>query len=207
MTSWVLVGGGAFAREVIGWIRSDAQGGASTVRGYVAQEADAGMDAYGVAWLGKPSAFQPVADDQLLLVIGDPAAKRKVVGELAAHHDLFASFVHSSALVHFTAKLGVGVVVCPRSVVSADARIGDFVTINLMCSIGHDVVLGDYSNLSAHVDLTGYVQVGEDAFFGSGARVLPRVKIGERARVGAGATVVRSLAPDTSVYTTPAKRI
>ena len=201
---WVLAGGGAFAREVVGWMRMD---GAAAFRGYVDEKEDGALTAYGLPWLGRPAAFQADPGDQLLLVIGDPGFKKKVVGEMSAWLPQFASFVHSSALIHPTAKLGAGCVICPRSVVSADAEVGDFVHVNLMSTVGHDVRLGSYSTLSAHVDLTGRVGVGEGVFFGSGARVLPGVQLGAQCRVGAGATVVRNLAAGVTVYTAAAKRL
>jgi len=204
-TTYVLVGGGAFARELVGWLRLDQP--SAVVRGYLGAHEEPGMARYSLPWLGTVEQYTPAPTDRLLMAIGDPAAKRQVVETLAQRRAEFASFTHSSAVIHPGAVLGRGVVVCPNGVVSADADVGDFVCINLASTVGHDVVLGAFSTLSAHVDLTGRVQVGQGVFFGSGARAVPDVRIGANARVGAGATVMRTVADGSTVYAPPAKRL
>lgn len=204
----ILVGAGSFGRELINWAYDVAEQGGSAFSGYLdaTQNVLAGS-AYALPWLGTPDDFVPQPGDQLVLAIADPAAKQAVAGKLRAKGACFARLVHPTAVVARTAVLGEGVVLCPHSLVSADAQIGNFVAINAMASVGHDVVVGDYTTLSGHVDLTGFVQVGAGCFFGTGAKVLPKVKIGSRARIGAGATVMRAVPDEAVMYTMPAKRL
>jgi len=205
----VLVGAGAFARELVNWAEhAAALKGAPAISAFLDASAAAldGFD-YDLDYLGTIESYQPREGDRLVMAIGDPAAKRRIADDLLARGAQFAQVIHPSSVIARTARLGVGVVVCPQVVVSADAVIGDFVALNTMSSIGHDVEIGACTTLSAHVDLTGYVKVGEGCFFGSGARVLPKVSIGEGARIGAGATVMRKVAPGAVMYTTPAKKL
>jgi sugar O-acyltransferase (sialic acid O-acetyltransferase NeuD family) len=205
----ILVGGGAFSRELINWAdHAAAASGGVRVSAFLDDTGNAleGFD-YGLAYLGSIASYEPRPGDQLVLGISEPAAKKRIVGELTAKGAVFASLVHPTAVVARTAALGKGVVLCPYSVISADVVLGDFVAVNTLSSVGHDAVVGDYSTLSAHVDLTGRVKVGVSCFFGTGARVLPRVVVGDECRIGAGATVMRNVASSAVMYTMPAKKL
>lgn len=205
----ILVGAGAFARELINWAEHAAAAtGTPAITGFLDASAAAldGFD-YELEYLGTIENYQPREGDRLVMAIGDPGAKKRIAAELLARGAEFAQVIHPTAVIARTAKLGTGVVVCPHVVVSADATVGDFVALNTLSSVGHDVVIGACTTLSAHVDLTGSVNVGECCFFGSGARVVPKVKIGAEARIGAGATVLRTVAANAVMYTTPAKKL
>jgi sugar O-acyltransferase (sialic acid O-acetyltransferase NeuD family) len=206
---FILVGCGAFARELINWVDDLVELGRSIpLTGFLGENSEAfdGLP-YAVPYLGTIQSYTHQAGDLLLMGIGDPKVKKALYGELKAKCALFASLIHPSAVIAKTAKLGEGVVVCPHAFVSADAVVGELCAINGNSSVGHDVRLGSFSTLSSHVDLTGWVQVEECVFFGSGARVLPRVKIGYGARIGAGAVVMRTVPADTVMFTPPAKRL
>lgn len=205
----ILVGAGAFARELINWAEhAAAQGGTPPITAFLDASAVAleSFD-YGLEYLGPIESYQPREGDGLVMAIGDPVAKKRVATDLLARGAAFAQLIHPSAVIARTARLGAGVTVCPHAVISADAVVGDFVAINTLSSIGHDVVVGAYTTVSGHVDLTGSVQVGEGCFFGTGARVVPRVSIGAGARIGAGATVLRSVPDGAVMFTTPAKKL
>ncbi len=204
----ILMGAGSFGRELINWAYDAAAQGGKAFSGYLDANMNAlDKDVYALPWLGTFDDFEPQEGDELVLAIADPVAKRTVVEKMRAKGGRFARLIHPSAVVARTAVLGEGVVLCPHSLVSADARVGDFVAVNAMSSVGHDVVIGAYATLSGHVDLTGFVQVGEGCFFGTGAKVLPKVKIGARAKIGAGATIMRSVPEDAVMYVPPAKRL
>jgi sugar O-acyltransferase (sialic acid O-acetyltransferase NeuD family) len=205
----ILVGCGAFARELINWVEDLVDLKKSIpISGFLDDNPDAlSTFNYAIPCLGAVQSYMPRPGDQLLMSIGDPQVKRKLFIELKAKGGSFAQLIHPSAVIARSASLGEGVVVCPQAIVSADARVGDLCVINGNASVGHDVKLGSFSTLSSHVDLTGWVQVDECVFFGSGARVLPKVKIGLGARIGAGAIVMRSVAAGAVMYAQPAKRL
>lgn len=205
----ILVGGGAFARELINWAESvPIDGATQSIDGYL-DEVDGALASqnYQIPYLGRVQDFSPQTGDLLLMAIGGPLAKKRVFEELKAKGANFITLIHPSSVVARTARLGEGVVVCPQAFISADAVVGDMVAINSFASVGHDVVLGSFCTLSSHVDLTGWVQVEERVFFGSGARVLPKVKIRSGATIGAGANVMRSVPEDAVMYAQPAKKL
>ncbi|QWD34036.1 acetyltransferase [Polynucleobacter paneuropaeus] len=205
----ILVGGGAFAREVINWtdhVYNKVRGG--SIKGFLDENPNAldGFD-YQVPYLGKIDSFHPVQGDKLLMAVGDPFDKKRIFEMFKKRNAQFIQIIHPTAVIANSAKLGEGVVVCPQAFISADAVIGDAVAINGCTSIGHDVVVGNYCTFSSHVDLTGWVKIAECVFFGTGARVLPKVKIAFGARIGAGAVIMRSVAENGVMYAPPAKKL
>ncbi len=204
---YIVVGGGGFGREVACWVMDLAsRGGGGRVVGFLDDDVKntAGFPP-GVAYLGGIDSYAPRAEEELLLSIGDPKIKQRIVAKLKGRGAHFASLAHPTVVIALTATLGEGVVLCPYAVVSANAQVGDFVTVNICSSVGHDVRIGAFSTLSAHDDLTGGVLLAERVMVGSGARVLPGVHVGADAVIGAGAVVVRNVAAGTTVYALPAK--
>lgn len=205
----ILVGGGAFARELINWAEQlDGSIRENLIAGFL-DDNPCALDDFGykIPYLGRIEDFYPNERDELLMAIGDPFQKKLIFEMFKKKNGKFSQLIHSTAIIANTAQLGEGVVICPHSFISADAIVGDVVTINGCSSIGHDVIVGSFCTLSSHVDLTGWVNVDECVFFGSGATVLPRVKISLGARIGAGAVVVRSVAENEVMYAQPAKRL
>lgn len=207
--SFIVVGAGAFAREVISWIEAACAAGlAADIKGYVSDPAHGLLpDHYGLVWLGSVADHTPSDADEHIMAISNPTFKRPVAEALLAKGAVFGTFAHPSVAIARTARIGRGGVLCPHVMVSADAVVDDFVTLNTHATVGHDSHIGAMCTLSSHVDITGHVQVGEAVFFGSGARVLPKLKVGDRARVGAGAVVMRSVPAEATVYAPPAKRL
>ena len=205
----VIIGAGGFSREVICWAEDAARAGtAPPIRGYLVDPEFPGISpTYGLPRLAGLDDYSPVPGDGCVIAVSDPGIKRDMVQRLRSRGAWFATVVHPTAVVARTAVLGEGVVVCPHAGIAPDTVLGDFVTFNAMSTLGHDSRLGDYSTLSGHVDITGWVTVGEGVFFGSGARVLPGLTIGNGARIGAGAVIVRSVPEQTTMYTSPARRL
>lgn len=203
----VIVGAGAFGRELMCWAESAA--GASWDRLAWVDDNPNALSGFDYPWpcIGSLATFQPQPNDLCVVAAGEPSTKRLLVTALRSSGARFATLVHPTAVVARTARLGEGNILCPLSFVSADARLGDFVTVNGLSSVGHDVVLGDFSTLSAHVDLTGGVTVGEDSFFGTGAKVVPGVRIGRQARIGAGTTIMRTVPDGATMFALPAKKL
>ena len=208
MTEYVLVGGGAFAREIFDWFTPDLTEVGDRFCGYL-DDGDQPFRAYGrdLPKLGDTHGYKPHPGQRLVMAVGDPAGKRALATRLTTLGGLFATLVHPRAWIAASARLGQGAVIGPFSNVSSDCQGGDFVTLNAHASIGHDVQVGDYSTLSCYVDLMGGVTVGAASFFGSGSRVLPGVQVGEACMIGAGAVVVRRAADGVTLYAAPARKL
>lgn len=181
----VIAGAGNFAREVAGWL--------SHIKvkpsGFLDDEAPGHR---------RIATYQRQPDEHVLVAIADPQHRELIVGNLKQRGAVFRGLELHLASTGVT--VGNGSVLCPMSLASCNAHIGDFVIINVMTSVGHDVLIGDYCTISSHVDLCGHVEIGRRVFIGSGARVMPGVKIGDDAKIGAGAVVVKDVPAVATVY-------
>ena len=143
----------------------------------------------------------------VVVTIGDPTIRRRVVDRLAAKGVRFATLIHPSAVVTPWVEIGEGTIVMARCTFTADIRIGRHVVFNPGCTVAHDVVVGDYAYISPGVNLSGRSAVDEACHIGTGASVIPGCRVGAGATVGAGAVVVRDVPPGLTVVGVPAREI
>lgn len=210
MQNIIIVGAGSFGRELCCWLEDIVTGKELRIAGFLDDTRDpaSALNAlYPYPLLGPIDRYSPKDGDVFVVAIAEPASKLRITSLLQKKGAAFFTLVHPTAVLARTARLGQGVIVCPFAMVSADSNVGDFVTINSYSSIGHDAVIGQGCTLSCHVDITGGVRIGEGVFFGSSASVLPQVEIGADARIGAGAVIMRKVAPGSTMYTMPAKKL
>ena len=206
VTDYVLVGGGAFARELHDWFTPSVHASGDRFIGYL-DDGHAPMRGTGhdLPQLGTIGSYHAEDSHRLVMAVSAPADKRQLAERFGAVR--FVSLVHPTAWVSASARIGQGVIIALNTDISANATVGDFATVNGYSSVGHDALLGDFATLSGYVDLTGYTEIGRETFVGSGARLLPKVKVGDRCKVGAGAIVVRSVGNDVTLFAAPARRL
>ena len=203
----ILIGGGAQAREYFDWFGRGP--GGLNIHGYLDDTGETSLSGpgYNLEYLGEILRYRPHEKEKFIFSFTNVNQKIKLVPILKDNGFLFTNLIHKTSLVAESATMGVGVVVCPYSVISSDAVIGDHVAINFHCTIGHDVNLGSYSILSSHTDITGGVTVEQAVFFGSGARVIPNLTIGSNSIIGAGSTVIRSVKSKSTIYSALSKTL
>lgn len=206
MADFVLVGGGAFARELFDWFQDTL-----IARGdrFIGVLVDSGGDTTNLPGnlpvVGSVSAESIKPEWTLVMGVAAPALKKTLRERLAGA--AFGQLLHPTSIVSASASLGEGVILAPFTIVSANARVEDLVSVNVHSSVGHDVTLGAYSTLSSYVDLTGRVQVGPECLWGSGSRIIPGTRVGEQSTIGAGAVVTRHVKPHSTLYAPPARTL
>ncbi len=201
-----IVGAGGFGRELHAWARQHPDHGqAWSIAGFL-DDNPAALAGFGDFAPVRPlTGHRPAADEVFLCGLGLPPQKEQLVPPLLAAGARFLTFVHPRALVGERVRLGVGVVLCPGAIVSADVELGDFAMVNLHATIGHDARLGAWCTLSAHGDVTGRVQVADGVFMGSRVSIIPGRKVGARAVLGAGAVVIADVPAGVTVVGNPAR--
>ena len=203
----IIVGGGGFGHEVASWA-ADCHAAASLppASGYLDDE-DRGPLGRGVPHIGSVADYQPAEGDRLLLAVGAPDTKRKLVDLLRPRGALFATLIHPTAIIGSNCRHDEGVIICPLAMNTANTHMGSFATLLTFSGLGHDARVGAFSTVSSHVDLMGHATVGEGVFIGSGARVMPGVTVGDGARIGANVVAQRNVAAGMTLFTLPAKSL
>ena len=144
-------------------------------------------------------------DARFIVAIGSNLVRRQVFERFVAGGVEPAVVVHPRAVVAATARLGVGTVVMAGAVINPDARVGRDVIVNTGAVIEHDNVVGDHAHLSPGVKMGGTVRVGEGTHVGIGAVVRNNIEIGAWSLVGAGAVVVSPIGDRVAAWGCPAK--
>ena len=206
----IIAGAGNLGREIYSLIKPLASNLKIEIAGFIDDTltpCERFNDIYQIPVLGKITDYVIHENELILLAISEPYGKLKVAQNLEAKGAKFFNFVHPTAQVADSARLGKGVVIFPFCFISAESCLGDFSLMNSHSAAGHDVQIGVASTICSHVDLTGFVKLGTCVFVGSHASILPNVEVGDYARIGAGSTVVRRVKKNMTVYSAPARTL
>lgn len=209
MRKLLIVGASGFGREVRDWARDIPSANRDwEVAGFLDANPSA-LDGYphDLPILGDPEYHRPSSEECFVCAIGEPRTRLRVCRSLKSRGAVFATLIHPTVVLGSNNRIGEGCIFCPRSALTTNVAIGDFVVLNINSGFGHDAVAKDGCTLSSFCDITGKVELGEGVFVGSHAVVLPGVKVGDYARIGAGSMVVRSVKPGATVFGNPASQV
>lgn len=148
------------------------------------------------------------AFDSLIIGIGYNHLKFKqaLVQELEDQNFRFYTFIHPSAFIDTTVRLGAGIVVYPGVIVDMNVDIGNHCILNNGCIISHDTQIGSSGFLAPGVVVSGNCRLGDMNFLGSGTVLSDGIKTTDLVQTGAGAVVINNLLKP-GIYTgVPAKQ-
>ena len=211
MNPLIIVGAGGHAREVAQLVAdiNQAQPGQWNLLGFVAdlQAANRQPKALPAPLLGDLTCLARHPQAQLVVAIGNTAARREVVQRLRQMHPQlsFATLVHPRAWLAQRVVLGEGSVVFAGALINVDVCIGAHASLNLACTISHDCVLEDFVNLGPGAHLGGACTVGAGVDVGVGASVRPEISLAAACVIGAGAAVVKDAASACLLAGVPAR--
>jgi sugar O-acyltransferase (sialic acid O-acetyltransferase NeuD family) len=129
--------------------------------------------------------------------------KNEIVTRLLGLGRTLPNFVHPSAYVHPSVKIGPGSFVYPDCAIDRDTVIGKGTWITNSDVIPHDCKIGDACWFGASVTLSGKCSVADNTFIGSGTTVSNDVHIGANVIIGLGTAVTKNIADDQSVIGNP----
>jgi sugar O-acyltransferase (sialic acid O-acetyltransferase NeuD family) len=210
MKDIVIIGAGGFGREVktiIDTLNKDHK--VYNFLGYYDDGIEKGKIINGFPVLGTLEELNNSKTNlSVVLGIGDPIVKSKIVASLNTNFLNFPSIIHPSVLISDDeVTIGHGCVICAGTIITCNIKIGNFVTLNLMCTLGHDTTINDFSSFMPSVNISGEVLIDEKVYIGTGAKIINQLTIGKNTIVGAGAVVSRSLPENCTAVGIPAKPI
>lgn len=199
----LLIGSGELAREIVSWNSLSKE--RMDFLGYI--DNFTVSDKLNLNYLGSYDKISSLKDCKLILAMSNCIWKEEFILSYLNYELLFTSFIHETCLIGKDAIYGKGLILFPYTVLSCDAKVGDFVFINNGSQIGHDAIIGEFSSIMANVDIGGGAKIGKKVFVGSGATILPRVSIPDNTIIGAGSVVFKSIKVPGTYIGNPAKRI
>lgn len=210
MKDIVIIGAGGFGREVA-WLIDDINQHKSTwnLLGYVDDASHLrGANINGRAVIGGIDALDGLKDISIAFGIGSPKVKSAIYNKLSDKPDLlFPNLIHPSVIIAPFVEMGRGIILCANSILSVNAIIKDFVTVNLNCTIGHDVILNNFATIAPGANLSGYVEIGASTDVGTGSSIIQGLKVGNNTILGAGSVVIKDLPNNCTAVGIPAKPI
>lgn len=145
-----------------------------------------------------------------VIAIADSRLRQRLHTLAMDHGAMPLSLVADSAEILSEVEIGEGAVLCSKSIVTANIRIGRGFHLNLHSYVEHDCIIGDWVTFAPRVSCNGNIVIHDHAYIGSGAVIrqgtpdAPLV-IGEGAVVGMGAVVTKSVPAGAVVIGNPAR--
>lgn len=127
----------------------------------------------------------------------------KILYDLNIPAERWCNFIHPSALVARSVKMGYGNVVLANCVINSNTVIGNFNTLNSGTLLGHDIVVGNNNFFAAQVTVGSKLEIGNMNFIGLNSAIKQGVQLGEAVLVGQCSNVTRSF-NDVTVFGNPA---
>ena len=209
MSAIIIVGAGGHSKVVTEVIKLDDYYFRKLIYGFV--DDNEGAKLFNYQHLGKIESLNELEMDnyEFICAIGNNQIRRKIVERIEGMNlgstTNWGTYIHPSAVISPSAKIGVGTVIMANAVVNADAIIGDHCIINTGAIIEHDCVIEDYTHISPNATLCGTVYVRKGVHVGASATVIQNLLIGEWSTIGAGAVVVKDIPSGVIAKGIPAK--
>ncbi|MBU84078.1 acetyltransferase [Alcanivorax sp.] len=201
MKSIVIIGFGGFGREV-DWLAREC---GRTVRGFLDDNATPGKKG-NYTILGGLDTWSAYPDTELVVAIGNPRIRRKIVEKLVSQGVTdFATLIHPSVNMDETVDVGKGTMICAGSIATVDIAIGDHVILNLNVTVGHDDEIHDFVTVAPMVALSGNVTLEEGVEVGTGAAIRQGITMACGSMLGMGGILTKDSEANTIYVGSPAK--
>jgi sugar O-acyltransferase (sialic acid O-acetyltransferase NeuD family) len=141
----------------------------------------------------------------VVVAIGDPELRKKIILELISNKCLPALIHPSSIVPSKVFEIGYGSIIMAGVFISVNTSIGNGVLINVYSCIGHDVIIGDFCTINPGCMISGSVRLGDCVFAGVGSILNNNISIVNNVKIGAGAVVIKSVEKKSTVFGNPAR--
>jgi sugar O-acyltransferase (sialic acid O-acetyltransferase NeuD family) len=205
-----IVGAGGFAREIMPLARMVDIGKPIDRFYFVVEDGDTSASVNGLPCM-QESQFLALKEERYFNIgIGDSRLRQRIVTKYTASGCLPVSLQAPDVVAYDDVQVGDGAVLCARSMITSNARIGKYFHANIYSYVAHDCVIGDYVTFAPGVHCNGHVVIDDHAYIGTGV-VLKHgspdkpLRIGAGAVVGMGAVVTKDVPAGATVVGNPAR--
>ncbi len=206
MKKVIIVGAGGHAAEIDDYINyfNDKQSESSEnyeILGFLDDNPKSYASySFTAPFLGEIKTHQVRKDCYYIIAIANITYRKPVIAHLIAKGGQFTSFIHPTATISKSAKLGVGVVIAPNVNIGPNVVIGNYNMINSRASIGHDTIMGDYNFITPNVCFSGFSLIGNENMFGINSATIPNIVVGSNNKIAAGMVLDKSITDNTTVF-------
>lgn len=195
----VFIGAGGLFREVCEYILSDS-GFANQFKNFgVLDDTIMGLDNDIIEYLGPIVDHEINSNYRYLCVVGNVEHRERIYRSFVRRGGIFASYVHPSVYVAHSADISDGCIVCPNSVINANARVEENVLLNIGSSVAHDASVGASTVFSPYAAVNGGSVVGKQCFLGTRSTVFPSVNVAAYSTIDTHCYVKRDVSEFTIV--------
>lgn len=192
----LLIGCGVLAEQIIHAIKHYDTN--VKVVGFVDDSVSIDTIRYGITCLGAIKEIKEIfasgGFDKLLISIGYNFLKeRKGIFNSLKNDYSFYTFIHPTAYIDLSAKVGAGSFISAGVHLEKGVTIGNNVFVYNNAIISHDSTLGAHSFISPMVSIAGYTIIGECCMIGIGSVIIDHLCLTDFVRTGGGTVVINSL--------------
>jgi len=126
---------------------------------------------------------------KFLLAVADPEVKRAIVEK---NEMRWATYIHPTCTISPYATIGMGCVLAPQCIVTADAILCEWVFMNTHATVGHDSIVDSWTTMFPKTEVCGDCEIGMGCILGIGSYVLPKKVLTRGIKVSAGSVVRHS---------------
>lgn len=152
------------------------------------------------------SKFNP-NDYEVIVAIGDPIVRSKMVSKLPKETKYFTHIHESAIILSDDIELGEGSIVCAGCILTSNIKIGSHCQLNLQTTIGHDTIIGNFFTSAPGVKISGNCEIKDRVYFGTNSCVKQKIKITNDVIIGLNSGVVKDINKSGTYIGTPSKII
>jgi sugar O-acyltransferase (sialic acid O-acetyltransferase NeuD family) len=157
-------------------------------------------------WLGPTADWVRYPEAEVVVAIGSPRTRRRVVAKMELHgQPRFATVIHPSVVASRFVTIGAGSLLGAGSIITVDVALGRHAIVNLNCTIGHNCRFGDFVTLAPMVAVSGNVTLADGVEVGTSASIRQGLTLAHGSMLGMGGVLTRSIEADSIYVGNPAK--
>ncbi len=144
--------------------------------------------------------------DEIMVAIGynNIAFRKKIFSTLKKQAIPVGTFVHPTAYVADSAKIGEGCILLINCIVEMNTVLRENIFLSSSCYVSHDVRIGAHTYCAPSLNIAGNSTIGEGCFLGINTTTVNGVRVGNNVKIGAGSVIIKDIPSNVLVAGVPA---